>query len=80
MKLTLELTEQQIHHLESCLFAGKMEAWKNAIDFTREGTEDKAEIWNRIKQGREEVEKLIEAAIDEQLGSFGEEGKLTQIV
>lgn len=72
MKLVIELTESQLHHLESSLFAGKMEAWNHAIDFTEIGTEDKAEIWNRIKEGREEVEKLIGTAIDEQerIGRF----------
>ena len=72
MKLVIELTESQLHHLQSSLFAGKMEAWNHAIEFTKLGKEDKAEIWNRIKEGREEVEKLIGTAIDEQerIGRF----------
>lgn len=76
MKLVLELDENQIHHLKSCLFAGEMEAWDYRHDLMQLGKDDKVEIWTRILTRRKELCNIINSAIEEQdcMGSFGEDG------
>ena len=76
MKLVLDLDENQLHHLQSCLYAGRMEAWDYMDDYIKLDREGKAKIWERILYNRRALGDLITSAIEEQgcIGSFGEEG------
>lgn len=76
MRLVLELNESQISQLQSCLFAGRMEAWGTMQEYAEAGVEWRAQVWERILGRRREVADIINEAIDTQgcMGAFGEEG------
>jgi hypothetical protein len=68
MKLVLELTDMQLHTLESCIFAGRIQA----ADYMREhrelGDEEKAALWERMLDSRRELGLTIRTAIEDQDG------------
>lgn len=76
MRLVLELTEMQLHHLESCLLAGRIQALDYAREHIRLREEDRAATWEKILDGRRELALIVSSAIEAQdcMGSFGDKG------
>ena len=76
MKLILELDQSQIHHLRSCLWAGKIEAYSLTKGYMAAQKTDEMKKWDLIWKRRRNLADLINTAIEEQyiIVNFEDEG------